>query len=464
MRHNREHAKAGGRRRKRAVVVGLGATGLSCVRHLRAQGYDVAAVDSRAQPPAAADVRRAFPEVAVTTGAIEHAPLAGADLIAVSPGVSARLPAIRQAAAAGAEVVGDIELFARALRARAKDAGRAPPVIAITGANGKSSVTSLTGAMCRAAGLDTCVAGNIGTPVLDALAQAPAAVYVLELSSFQLETTSSLNARAATVLNITPDHMDRYESLSDYAEQKARIFEGDGVMVLNADDPIVMSMRRRERQVRRFTLGPPENEYDYGVIERDGHAWLAHGERPLMPASELRLPGRHNLANVLAAMALAEVAGVPLAAMREAVRAFRGLPHRTQLVAEKDGVRWIDDSKGTNVGATLAALSGMDAPVVLIAGGDGKGADFTPLRAACARRARAVVLIGRDAHLIEEALAGAVPSERARDMHDAVRRARVLAHRGDVVLLSPACASFDMFKNYEHRGDVFAQAVREIVA
>jgi UDP-N-acetylmuramoylalanine--D-glutamate ligase len=437
---------------KRALVVGLGLTGISCVRHLVARGYDVTVADTREQPPKLEELQREFPRVAAHTGGLPLALFEDPGLLVVSPGVSVKEAGIAHAVERGAEVAGDIELFAREATA---------PVIAVTGANGKSTVTALAGEMCRQAGLMTAVGGNIGVPALSLLADSEPDVYVLELSSFQLETTASLNARAATVLNITPDHMDRYRDIDEYAAAKARIFRGNGTMVLNTDDPRVMRMREPGRRVAGFGLGRPLAAQDYGLDEVNGETWLVHGRQPLMKAAEVPLAGRHNLANVLAAMALTEAAGVMPEAACAAVRAFKGLKHRTELVAEQQGVRWYDDSKGTNVGATVAALNGMTAPVILIAGGDGKGQDFSDLKPACARHARAVVLIGRDAPQIEAALDKVVPVQQARDMHDAVRVARELAQAGDVVLLSPACASFDMFRNYEHRAEVFRQAVQE---
>jgi UDP-N-acetylmuramoylalanine--D-glutamate ligase len=437
---------------KRALVVGLGLTGISCVRHLVARGYDVTVADTREQPPKLEELRHEFPRVAAHTGGLPAALFEDPGLLVVSPGVSVREAGIARAVERGAEVAGDIELFAREATA---------PVIAVTGANGKSTVTALAGEMCRQAGLRTAVGGNIGVPALSLLASPEPDVYVLELSSFQLETTASLNARAATVLNITPDHMDRYRDIDEYAGAKARIFRGNGTMVLNTDDPRVMRLREPGRRVVGFGLGRPLAAQDYGLDEVNGETWLVHGKQPLMPARDVPLAGRHNLANVLAAMALAEAVGVALDAACDAVRAFKGLKHRTELVAEQRSVRWYDDSKGTNVGATVAALNGMTSPVILIAGGDGKGQDFSGLKPACARHARAVVLIGRDAPQIEAALGQAVPVHHAQDMHDAVRIARGLAQAGDVVLLSPACASFDMFRNYEHRAEVFCAAVRE---
>ena len=435
---------------KRALVVGLGLSGLSSARWLVAQGYQVSVVDSRAQPPGLAALHAELPGITVHTGSFDAALFRNPGLLVVSPGVSVHEPVIAAAIAHGVEALGDVELFARTARA---------PVLAITGSNGKSTVTSLVGAMCQEAGLSTAVGGNIGVPVLDLLRQPEPEVYVLELSSFQLETTTSLRATAATVLNITPDHMDRYATLAEYTAAKARVFRGDGLMVVNAGDPPVLAMAGHGRRVTRFGSASPTSDIDYGMVVHGGETWLARGARLLLPTSSLPLPGRHNALNVLAAMALAEAVHVPLDAMKRAVARFHGLPHRTELVLERHGVRWYNDSKGTNVGATVAALSGMDVPVILIAGGDGKGADFSGLRAPVASHARAVVLIGRDAPQIEAALAGVVPAVKANDMPAAVRAAAELAQPGDAVLLSPACASFDMFRNYEHRGQVFRAAV-----
>jgi len=438
-----------------ALVVGLGATGLSCVRYLTARGYRVRVVDSRPVPPMMEALRTQFPDVPVHAGPWDLRLFRDADLFVVSPGLSLREPTIAAAIAAGAPVLGDIELFARAATA---------PVVAVTGANGKSTVTALVGEMCRQAGFDTAVGGNIGIPALDLLRYPEPDIYVLELSSFQLETTASLNARAATVLNITPDHMDRYRDLAEYTAAKERVFRGDGLMVLNRDDARVMAMSRPGRRVVHFGLQLPHNDADYGLLRQGDDEWLARGERALMPCAEVRLAGRHNLANALAAAALADAVGVPFDAIKRALTQFKGLRHRTEVVAERDGVRWINDSKGTNVGATVAALNGMDRPVVLIAGGDGKGADFSELRDAVKNHVRAMVLIGRDALLLQTALGDLAPAVHAADMVAAVREASRLAHAGDVVLLSPACASLDMFRNYEHRGDTFRDAVNGAIA
>jgi len=440
----------------RVLVVGLGKTGMSCARFLARRGAAVAVTDTRVEPPGLDAMRSELPDVALFLGGFDRSAFAAAEMVVVSPGVSVEEPAIRAARARGVPVLGDIELFAQVARA---------PVAAITGSNGKSTTTMLLGEMARIAGRRTAVGGNLGEPALDLLDPA-IELYVLELSSFQLETTESLAPAVATVLNISPDHLDRYPDLAAYAAAKARIFRSAGVAVVNRDDPAVTAMPGgRER--RGFTLGEPATG-DFGVRRHAGALWLCRGNEPLVAAADVLIPGSHNRANALAALAMGDALGLPLAAMHEALRGFRGLPHRTQLVAEIDGVRFYDDSKGTNVGATAAALEGFAdgtaGRTVLIAGGDGKGQDFSSLGPLLDRTARCVVLIGRDAPLIEAALAPATPRIRARDMADAVRLAAEQARPGDQVLLSPACASFDMFRNYEHRGEVFAEAVRRLGA
>lgn len=439
---------------QRALVVGLGLTGLSCVRYLLARGYKVSVVDSREQPPMLAALPASDDLVLCHTGGWDPALFRNPGLLVVSPGVSLREPVIARAIAEGASVVGDIELFARAASA---------PVVAVTGANGKSTVTALLGVMCREAGLDIRVGGNIGVPALSLLDEAPPKLYLLELSSFQLETTYSLNAHAATVLNVSRDHMDRYESLAAYAATKARIFRGDGIMVLNADDAAVMAMARPDRRVVHFSLDTPSTPNDFGLVSKHDGTWLGKGAQAWVAATSVRLQGRHNLANALAAMALADSLDVAPEAMQGALRDFAGLPHRCQVVAHHGDVLWVNDSKATNVGATLAALTGQTRPVVLIAGGEGKGADFSVWRQALASKVRALVLIGRDAPLIERALDHVVPVVHASDMQQAVTRAHELARVGDTVLLSPGCASFDMFRNYEHRGEAFTEAAQALV-
>ena len=442
---------------KKALVVGLGDTGASCVRWLLEHDAEVRGTDTRPAPPHAAHLAEAFPEVVLNLGGFVAADFAWADLVVVSPGVALATPEVQAARQAGKDVVGDVELFARAI------AGSKARVIAITGSNGKSTVTTLAGHLCAAAGLDTVVAGNIGLPVLDALAEreingkSPDA-WVLELSSFQLETTTSLRADAATVLNISEDHMDRYAALAEYATAKAGIFRGCRVQVLNRDDAMTLAMASSDCEVQTFGLDAGRDAAEWGVLEHADRRWLARGHERLFALDELPIAGLHNAANALAALALCRAIGLDYAPMLAALKTYRGLAHRVEKVAELAGRTFYDDSKGTNVGATAAALKGFDAPVVLIAGGDGKGQDFSPLREAVTN-ARAVVQIGRDGPLIANAIAGACPVHRAETMAQAVRLAYELSQPGDVVLLSPACASWDMFRNYAHRAEVFVAAV-----
>jgi len=435
-----------------AVVVGLGQTGLSVVPHLLSLGYDTEVHDSRDLPPQLSILRNVFPNVVVRTGKFDAGRFCEADLLVLSPGVPLSDPAIAQAVKAKVETIGDIELFARAAKA---------PIVAISGANGKSTVSALAAEILSAAGLDTRLGGNIGVPAMQLLQEEEPDIYVLELSSFQLESTSSLNALAATVLNVSEDHMDRYENIGEYADTKARIFSGDGTMVLNRDDDRVAEMARFGRKQIFFGLSEPENETDYGVREVDGILWLVKGQQLLLPANEIPLPGRHNISNVLAAYALTSVMDVSTKVANQAIHKFHGLPHRCQLVTESGGVKWIDDSKATNVGSAVAALTGMDTAVIWIAGGEGKDADFFPLMLAAKSHVSHAILIGRDASLIEAAVKDVVPVHHASNMTDAVRQAHKLSKRGDIVLLSPACASFDMFDNFNHRGEVFAKNVRE---
>ncbi len=443
---------------KNVLVLGLGETGLSLARWLTAQGARVRAADSRAAPPAAVKLQAELPQAELHCGAFQDVLCEGVEVIAISPGVPLAEPLVQRALQRGIPVVGDIELFAQSLPQEKR-----PKVIAITGANGKTTVTSMVGEMCRAAGMDTEVAGNISPAVLDAWLQRGTrqpAVWVLELSSFQLETTSSLNADAATVLNITEDHLDRYTDMDAYAAAKARIFRGTGMQVLNRDDTRSMGMALPGRAQVSFGLGAVRGEHDWGIERSGDELWLMQGTQRVLNTAELQIAGLHNAANALAALALCRAIDLPLAPLLSALRAFKGLPHRVQFVAEIAQINYYDDSKGTNVGATMAALQGLGRPAVLIAGGEGKGQDFAPLNAVVAKHARAVVLIGRDAHYIEAALQGCgVPLQHAHDMAAAVHTAASLAQAGDAVLLSPACASFDMFRNYEHRAEVFVAAV-----
>jgi UDP-N-acetylmuramoylalanine--D-glutamate ligase len=448
------------------LVLGLGETGLAMCKWLLRQGARPRVADSRAAPPGAAALRAAMPQVSITCGEFAPGLLGTADLLALSPGVPRSASPVVEALRRGVPVFGDVELFARALRARHATA----PVLAITGSNGKTTVTSLTGALCRAAGVDCEVAGNISPGVLDALmarddAESTPQAWVLELSSFQLESTTSLEPAAATVLNLSEDHLDRYAGMPDYAAAKARIYASARCQVVNRDDAACWAMLQPERPHLSFGLDAPQRAEDFGLLQRGAVDYLAQGEHPLLATNELRLVGRHNQANALAALALGAAIDLPLAPMLCALRDFNGLPHRMQQVALLRGVSFIDDSKGTNVGATEAALRGLPGKAVLIAGGDGKGQDFTPLAGAVAAHARAVVLIGRDAERIAAAIDGrGVAILRAPSLAAAVTTAFELALPGDAVLLSPACASFDMFRNYAHRAEVFTAAVHALEA
>jgi len=442
-----------------AVIVGLGRTGLSCARHLRSLGWRIAITDTRAKPPELERLREQFPDVPVSLGGLDVRLLDDAVCVVASPGVSLEEPFFIEAAARGLEIVGDIEMFARAVDA---------PVVGITGTNGKSTVTTLVGRMAHRAGIHARVGGNLGEPALDLLAAAHAdpsttQLYVLELSSFQLDTTTSLDLQAATVLNVTPDHLDRYSSVGEYADAKARIFARCDTAVINLDDPLVVAMPRRGQKTLGFSLRASIGA-DFAVATLNGEWWLTRRGEPLMTVAAMKIKGLHNAANALAALALGEALGLPMPAMLAELAEFPGLAHRSQWVADIKGVTYINDSKGTNVGATLAAVGGMKGPLVMIAGGDGKNQDFAPLADAFRGKVRHTVLIGRDAPAIALALQGVCTLEVCGTMEEAVRAAARAAKPGDVVLLSPACASLDMFRDYTHRGAVFSQAVKELAA
>ena len=438
-------------RSSRVLVVGLGVTGLSVARFLSRHGIQLAVADTRANPPGLTELRELLPDVAVFLGGFDPDAFARATHLVVSPGVALETPAIRQSIRSGVPVFGDLDLFACVARA---------PVIGITGSNGKSTVTTLLGLMAEADLRNVKVGGNLGVPMLDLL-DGEADLYVLELSSFQLERSSQLQAEAAAVLNISPDHMDRYDDPHAYAEAKRRIFRGSGLMVLNADDPAVRAMAEERRRCVRFSL-KEGSDAEYRVAHRGGKEWLVCPGVDLMPVADIRLKGRHNVANALAAVALGEAAGLSRPAMVRVLREFPGLDHRMQWVAEVDGVSYINDSKATNVGACMAALEGLSEPAVLIAGGDGKGADFSVLTEVVAAKVRAAVLMGRDAPLLEQTLSAVVATVRVDNMKQAVAAARKLAQKGDIVLLAPACASLDQYKDYKERGRVFADAVRSL--
>jgi UDP-N-acetylmuramoylalanine--D-glutamate ligase len=428
---------------RRILVLGLGDTGLSVARWAEHHGVRVRVADTRAAPP------RSFAGD-VHLGGFTSALLEGVDLLCISPGLSLADPLIAEALARSIPVLGDVELFAWHNRA---------PVLAVTGTNGKSTVTALAGHLLKSAGLDAEVAGNIAPPVLEAAMKRntlPAA-WVLELSSYQLETMWSLNPRAAAMLNLTEDHLDRYAGIGEYGAAKARVFQGDGVQVVNRDDAASAAMALPGRRVMSFGLDKPQTQDAFGLAQ----GWLVEGEAQIVEAAALPIPGSHNVSNALAACALARAFGAPREQLASGLKSFRGLPHRLELVVRRKGVDWYDDSKGTNVGATIAALRGLGRKAVLILGGEGKGQDFSPLRAPALQFASRVLLIGRDALLIEAALAG-LPTEHCASLEAAVERAVQLAKAGEAVLLSPACASFDMFRDYKHRGEAFAAAVRAL--
>lgn len=438
------------------LVVGLGKTGLSVVRYLRQLGEAVVVADSRDIPPGLNTLKAEYSDVECHTGQFDAALFLHAHRIVVSPGVPLAEPVLVAARNKNIEIIGDIDLFAREVTA---------PVVAITGSNGKSTVTTLLAFMATRAGMNAVAAGNIGTPVLDSLA-ANAELYVLELSSFQLETLQYLPMKAAVVLNISADHMDRYDSLAAYAMSKQVIYENAETLVLNRDDALASHLSAGQQDAAnrkiQFTLNSPGID-EFGICpDNDRQQQLCFGGDRLVAASELKIKGAHNLQNALAALALGHAIGLPMDSMISALKEFAGLPHRAQFVAQINGVNFINDSKATNVGAAVAALAGMPGRHVLIAGGEGKDADFSELGDAIGQHCRAVVLMGKDAARIAAVIDETVPVKNVNDMQAAVRAAQSLAQSGDNVLLAPACASFDMFNNFEHRGDAFIEEVRKL--
>ena len=437
------------------IVVGLGKSGMSLVRFLANRGVSFAVADTRENPPELATLRRDYPQVEVRCGELDVEFLCRADELYVSPGLALATPALQQAHARGVRMSGDVDLFARYAKA---------PIVAITGSNAKSTVTTLVGEMAAAAGKRVAVGGNLGKPALELLDD-DVELYVLELSSFQLETIDQLNAEVATVLNVSEDHMDRYSGLPAYHLAKHRIFRGARQVVVNRQDALSRPLLGEGMPCWTFGLNTPDF-HGFGLREENGEKYLAFQFETLMPVRELKVRGAHNQANALAALALGHAVSLPFDAMLASLREFTGLEHRCQWLRERAGVHYYNDSKATNVGAALAAIEGLGADItgklVLIAGGDGKGADFSGLRAAVAQHCRAVVLLGRDAQAIANVLQDTVPLLHVATLEEAVQRSAELAESGDAVLLSPACASLDMFKNYEERGHLFAQAVERL--
>ncbi|CAG0940726.1 UDP-N-acetylmuramoylalanine--D-glutamate ligase [Gammaproteobacteria bacterium] len=433
---------------REVLVLGMGITGASCARHLAARGLTAWFADTRSGPPGLAAIRAAMPEAGLLAGAVPATVPEGVGRLVVSPGVDLDLPVLLDARRRGLPVLSDLDLFAADCRA---------PMLGITGSNGKSTVTTMVGALLTAGGWPVAVGANLGTPALDLLG-AGVQAYVLELSSFQLERSAPLALAAAVVLNVAPDHLDKHGDMAAYAAAKARIYSRCAVAVLNRDEPALAAMVPAGTRVIGFGLGRPQGE-DFGLITSQGSEWLAQGERLLLPVADLGTTGRHNVANALAALAMVAAAGGPpdTAAV---LRGFHGLPHRMQLVARAQGITWIDDSKATNVAAAVTAIRGTSGPLVLIAGGDAKGQAFDELAAALRGRQAAVILIGQDRGRMQRELQGSAAVELADTLPGAVDRARELAPAGATVLLAPACSSLDMFRNYEHRGQVFAAAVR----
>lgn len=440
------------------VVVGLGKTGLSVVRYLRAQGYPVGVVDSREEPPGMDVLRNEYPEVVSHLGGFDSQLLRKASELIISPGVPLREVSIAKQLQQGTPFAGDIELFARATH---------KPVVAITGSNGKSTVTSLMGALAKQAGLRVKVGGNIGVPALELLDDANTDLYVLELSSFQLETTFSLQTLSAVNLNISADHLDRYDSIDDYVQAKLKIYEDCQNPIINLDDARSFGGFFSKNRPVGFTLKTPSRACDFGLRKEGPQTFLVHGDETLLPTQSVLLKGQHQYANILAALAMGESINLPMPDMLTALTQFAGLPHRCQWVASVRGVDWYNDSKATNVGSALAAIEGIgpeiEGKIILLAGGLGKNADFTQMHESVAKYVRQILLFGRDKHVIAQALEGAAPITLIEDLPSAVELANDSAEAGDVVILAPACASYDMFRDFEHRGDVFMELVRGVL-
>jgi UDP-N-acetylmuramoylalanine--D-glutamate ligase len=432
----------------------MGVTGLSCARFLLKQGVGFRLIDDRITPPLLEKFVGDFADADIRTGRFDEAALQGISRLILSPGVSHRHPFVQLAAEKNIEVIGDIELFARHANA---------PVIAITGSNGKSTVTTLAGEMLKAAAKQVEVGGNLGVPALDLLRDSAPDFYLLELSSFQLDTTTSLALRVAVLLNITEDHMDRYRDMDDYAASKARILNRAEHAVFNRDDPVVVNVLRTfTGEHTAITLESPAAG-EFGLLEHNGKLFLAYGEQTLVAVDDLLLQGRHNWLNALAALAIMHTAGIILADTITALKVFKGLPHRCQLVLRHNNIAWVNDSKATNIGAAKAAIGSMPGSIVLIAGGDGKGADFSGLRETVDGKVKAAILLGKDAGLLEAALKNIVRCVRVENMQVAVEQAAVYAEPNDTVLLAPACASLDMYTNYMARGDDFSRCVLDLI-
>ena len=434
------------------AILGMGATGLSVARYLSVKGVSFSLFDSRAEPPTLAEVTANYPTTKIITGPFRNEMLVGIDLVVVSPGISLAEPVIVNALKNRLEVIGDLELFLSAAEA---------PVVAITGSNGKSTVTTLLGEMAKASGLDTGVGGNLGVPMLDLLASGRQ-LYVVELSSFQLELINDLKGATACLLNISPDHMDRYKNLDNYIAAKQRIFQGAASIVSNREDSLIVQSSAQKNHLTTFGLDVPV-QGQYGIMSFKDTDYLCCGDERLISVDSVAMKGRHNLANALAALALGSAVGLKLNALLTTLQGFKGLPHRCEVVTTIDKVLFIDDSKGTNIGATVAAIEGFGSTsgrnLLLIAGGQGKGQDFNELRAAAGRFVKYGILYGEDAQQIQDALQSTINIQRVETVESAVNYAKQSAVAGDIVLFSPACASFDLFAGFEERGRHFQRAV-----
>jgi len=435
----------------KVLVVGLGKTGMSVAYYLRHLEIDFAMVDSRVRPPLNDELLEKMPDVPVFTGSFDEGIFSLATHLVVSPGISMQEPVIQQALARGVIALSDIDLLACSVN---------KPIVAITGSNGKSTVTTLLGEMAKADGMRVAVGGNLGIPALNLIAD-DVELYVLELSSFQLERTTQLNATVATVLNISEDHLDRYTGMQDYIEQKHKVYSGDGVMVINVDDVEVNRMQEATRELITFGL---DKSADYHIKQSEQGAYLAFKEQEILPINELTILGKHNQANALAALALGKAVGLSSQAMCHALKHYKGLKHRMQFIADINGVRWVNDSKATNTGACIAALQGFDEKnIILIAGGDAKGASMAELLPSIKEKVNTLLLIGKDAKLIRQAVNDSVPVIEVGTLKKAVKQAKKIAQAGDIVLLSPACASLDQFENYKARGKCFKTEVEALL-
>lgn len=441
---------------KQKVIVGLGQTGLSCAKYFGSRRENFKVVDSRQKPPGLIEFKQEFPNIELELGEFQHSTFINAEELIVSPGVDLRIPVLKESIAAGVPVTGDVDIFSKQAEA---------PIVAVTGSNGKSTVVTLLGEMALKAGINVAVAGNIGKPVLELLDEAPSKLYILELSSFQLETTTNLGAEVATVLNMSPDHLDRYDSMQSYHKAKHRVFQNCKQVVINKDDALSQPLLSEEVKQWCFSLNDYRNEVDeFSVLNVNNNDSISFNGKPLIAVKDLKIAGRHNIANALAALALGHASGINFEPMLEGLREFTGLPHRCQWVARKQDVNYYNDSKGTNVGACIAAIEGLGGKnkLILIAGGVGKDANFSALAKPVSEFVKIVILFGEDAKLIAKALKDSVAIVEVLNLEEAVACASNNAIDGDIVLMSPACASFDMYSNYEQRGEAFMSAVRDL--